>query len=139
MKNQNFKSKVAMSAVKLVSRKHGNQHKSQKYSKSMKKLYKYLKRIKPGPIKDIVKLESHLVECWYDFNGSSQKGMRAEPLCGRMENVRWEPPILSFHIKRHRVCVCRTSRAESQEWYLNIDTWKAHRGLDGYRFLRPWQ
>jgi hypothetical protein len=47
--------------------------------------------------------------------------MTAEKLLCRMENVKWDPPFLSFEIERHGGTVLGSSRAEIQRWTIDLD------------------
>jgi hypothetical protein len=40
---------------------------------------------------------------------------------GRMEDVRWEPPVLSFRIERHGAMGVGATRAELQNWRVDLD------------------
>ncbi len=40
---------------------------------------------------------------------------------GRMEDVRWEPPVLSFRIERHGAMGVGSTRAELQNWRVDFD------------------
>ena len=64
-------------------------------------------------------LERLLADCWQEFNGDDG-GMTGDKLLGRMEEVVWEPPILSFTIERHGGTVLGSSRAKLQEWMLDM-------------------
>jgi hypothetical protein len=46
--------------------------------------------------------------------------MRAGKL-GRREDVRWEPPVLSFRMKRQRAMGVGSTRAELQNWRVDLD------------------
>ena len=47
--------------------------------------------------------------------------MIASKLRDRTEEMRWEPPTLSFNIERHGAFVMSSSRAEVQEWRIDLD------------------
>jgi hypothetical protein len=74
----------------------------------------------PGPIPDTGDLEPLLSACWHEFRGGDG-GMTGQKLLGRMEEVVWEPPILTFKIERHGGTVLGSSRASLQEWRLDLD------------------
>jgi len=40
---------------------------------------------------------------------------------GRMENGRWGPPVLSFTIERHGAMALGSTRAELQNWRVDLD------------------
>jgi len=105
----------------------------------MKKLVEYLKAAARGPIYDTSYLESLIVDCWDRFFGSDRAGMTAEKLIQRMENVYWDPPILSFSIERHGGLVLGSTRAEVQKWELNLDDMSASFSIIGRRQIVPMQ
>jgi hypothetical protein len=47
--------------------------------------------------------------------------MQAAKLIRRMENVEWVPPILKFRIERHGATVNGSTRADVQEWHVDVD------------------
>lgn len=47
--------------------------------------------------------------------------MEGDKLTGRMEQVVWEPPVLSFAIERQGATVKGSSRATLQEWTVDLD------------------
>ena len=102
----------------------------------MQALNAYLQTISPGSIADPSNLESLLAACWERFQGGSAEGMAGAKLHGRIEEVRWEPPLLSFVIHRHGGTVMGSSRAERHRWELNLDLGTAGCSKVGYRQLR---
>jgi hypothetical protein len=74
----------------------------------------------PGPISDPGDLERLLAACWPEFRGDDG-GMTGQKLLGRMEDVVWHPPILSFTVERHGGTVQGSSRASLQQWRLDLD------------------
>src|SRR5262245_40805290 len=86
----------------------------------MQRLLHYLATISPGPISDPAAIERLLADCWHEFGGDDG-GMTGQKLLGRMEEVVWEPPILTFKIERHGGTVQGSSRATLQEWRLDLD------------------
>lgn len=40
---------------------------------------------------------------------------------GRMEGMRWEPPVLNFTIERHGAMIMGSTRAELQRWRVDLD------------------
>lgn len=103
----------------------------------MQNLNKYLSSIPPGPISDTAKLVRLVADCWEQFNGSGEGGMESRKLPGRMENVCWYPPLLTFIIERHGGIVCGSTRAEIQKWTLDIDTKTAICEKVSHRQLKP--
>ena len=61
-----------------------------------------------------------LAGCWREFTGSASERMHAGKL-GRMEAVRWDPPVLSFTIERHGAMSGGSTRAELQQWRIDLD------------------
>jgi hypothetical protein len=47
--------------------------------------------------------------------------MAAYKLRGRTEEMQWKPPTLSFNIERHGAMVHGSSRAEIQQWSIDLD------------------
>ena len=48
--------------------------------------------------------------------------MAGYKICGRTENVEWNPPFLKFTIERHGAMMFGSSRAELQHWSVIVDT-----------------
>jgi len=105
----------------------------------MKQLNDYLASLNSGKISNSTELEDVLAECWDEFDGSDANKMAGYKLHGRMENIDWNPPVLSFIIERHGGTVQGSSRAEVFEWNINIDDKKAICGNVGNRQLKPMQ
>lgn len=99
----------------------------------------YLASIKPGPIPDTIELEPLLVACWQQLDGGDAQGMAFYKLRGRMEEVEWEPPILSFTIERHGATVMGSTRADLQRWQVNVDERTAICWTAGTRQVYPRQ
>ena len=59
--------------------------------------------------------------CWDQLQGSRGGGMAAHKLRGRTEEMQWKPPTLSFNIERHGAMVNGSSRAEVQQWRIDLD------------------
>jgi hypothetical protein len=74
----------------------------------------------PPAIPDPATLERLLAACWHEFKGDDG-GMTGQKLLGRMEEVVWQPPILSFTVERHGGTVMGSSRASLQQWRLDLD------------------
>lgn len=100
-------------------------------------LSKYLYKVGPGPISDTNHLESLLVECWDALDGSDAEGMEGYKLNGRIEDAEWNPPVLSFTIERHGGTVLGSSRAELQEWNIDINARTATCSKVGHRQVHP--
>jgi hypothetical protein len=84
------------------------------------RLRAHLGTVPPGPISVPGDLTRLLAVCWHEFNGDDA-GMTGDKLLGRMEEVVWEPPILSFTVERHGGTVQGSSRASLQQWRLDLD------------------
>ena len=102
----------------------------------MEALQELLAALPPGPIPEDIKLDKALAACWDGFRGSDDGGMKDDKLLGRMENVQWQPPILTFTIERHGGTVNGSTRAELQHWELNLDDQTACIVNEGHRQLQ---
>jgi hypothetical protein len=91
----------------------------------MMKLIDYLSSIPEGAISDTGQIEDLLSECWDEFDGSNEERMEGNKLHGRMKDVSWSHPIISFVIERHGGTVQGSTRAENQEWEVNVEKKKA--------------
>jgi hypothetical protein len=80
----------------------------------------FLATIPSGPVPDPADLERLLAACWHEFHGDDG-GMTSGKLLGRMVEVIWQPPVLSFTIERHDGTVQGSSRASLQQWRLDLD------------------
>jgi hypothetical protein len=105
--------------------------------KALNKLRSHLKSINAGPIFDTSILESLLAPCWDQFAGSDEERMDGHKLHGRMENVSWDPPELSFKIERHGETAYGSSKASIHKYRVNVDEKTADREIAGHRQLRP--
>jgi hypothetical protein len=57
----------------------------------------------------------------WDVLAGDDGGMTRSKLFGRMERVVWQPPKFIFRIERHRATVMGSSRAELQEWTIDLE------------------
>jgi len=105
----------------------------------MKELLEKLKTIPKGPIKQVAEIGFLIAECWNEFSFSDDGGMETYKLQGRIENLNWDPPILSFIIERHGGIVLGSTRAEIQKWELNTEKRTALFSNTGYRQIKPKQ
>jgi hypothetical protein len=96
-----------------------------------------LNNVAPGEVANIADLEKALSAAWDDLAGPGVGGMDCWKLFGRMENVVWQPPLLSFVIERHGGTVNGSTRAELQHWNVNLDTMTAEITKTGHRQLEP--
>jgi len=104
---------------------------------SLMKLKGYLAETGMASVPDVASVERLLAECWDSFGGSNEAGMEGSKLLGRMEDVRWQTPILSFIIERHGGTVCGSTRAELHHWEVDLDKTSARIVRVGHRQLVP--
>ena len=95
------------------------------------------KRTPPGPIAETSGIDKLLFACWNAFAGSDAQATAAEKLVGRMEDMSWNPPVLTFRIERHGGTVQGSTRAEMHRWEVNVDKLTATCHRDGHRQLEP--
>ena len=95
--------------------------------------------LSPGPISDTADIERPLAVQWPNFTGGDDGGMEGYKLLNRMEKVVWCPPKFTFQIERHGKTVMGSTRAEIQEWELDLGTMTATLKDAGYRQLSPRQ
>jgi hypothetical protein len=100
--------------------------------KALKNLKEYLFTLSPGPIRDVVILEGLLSEAWEEFE-DDYGGLSGDKIIGRLEEVKWYPPVLGFTIERHGAMKYGSSRAELQDWVLNVIDGTASYTVTGYR------
>lgn len=107
----------------------------------MQKLKEILGSLSEGEItdEDLERLQPLLADSWDSFEGSEQKNMEGNKLYGRMEDVLWYPPLLSFTIERHGGTVMGSTRASMHQWTLDIDKGTAEFSETSYRQLKPRQ
>ncbi|MBI2806515.1 MAG: hypothetical protein HYX68_16155 [Planctomycetes bacterium] len=101
-------------------------------------LKNFLGHSTPGEITDTSEIEPLLAVAWNDLAGDFG-GMRPDKLFGRMEDVTWTPPLLTFRIERHGATVMGSSRAEMQAWTIDVEKGTACCEAKGYRQLSPRQ
>jgi hypothetical protein len=100
-------------------------------------LRKHLFALVHGEIAETVRVTALLAGCWHKFGGAESQRMHAGKL-GRMEDVRWEPPVLSFRIERHGAMGMGSTRAELQDWRVDLDRKTAQcESNRGYRQALP--
>jgi hypothetical protein len=105
---------------------------------SLTALRDWLSQVAPGEITDTSEAERLLALAWNELV-SDDGGMNPEKLFGRMENVVWTPPNLTFSIERHGWTACGSSRAEMQTWTVNVQKGTACCETAGYRQVSPRQ
>jgi hypothetical protein len=100
-------------------------------------LRKHLFALVHGEIAESGRVTALLAGCWYEFVGAESQRMHAGKL-GRMEEVRWEPPVLSFRVERHGAMGVGSTRAELQDWRVDLDRKTARcESKRGYRQALP--
>jgi hypothetical protein len=100
-------------------------------------LKKRLFGLATGEVAEVGPVAALLAGCWHEFAGAKSQRMHAGKL-GRIEAVRWDPPVLSFRIERHGAMGLGSTRAELQDWRVDLDRKAAHCGRSGsYRQVRP--
>lgn len=102
------------------------------------KLKQFLTKLSPGRVPQEIQPElvQLLEDCWGMFSGSDQEGMGAYKI-QRMEDPSWNPPVLSFTIERHGATVSGSTRAELQEWVVDLDRRVSECLSTGHRQLYP--
>ncbi|MFK2893752.1 hypothetical protein [Dyella flagellata] len=103
------------------------------------KLRNYLNTLASGLIDNEHKDEttSILADCWTSLDGGDAEGMHADKLSGRVEDMTWESPLLSFKIERHGRTVNGSSRADVHQWVIDVDRGTASCFVVGHRQLTP--
>jgi hypothetical protein len=91
----------------------------------------------PGEVSDTTRVTQALSHCWHNLKGSAEGGMSGEKLHDRMEHVRWDPPVLSFVIERHGGAALGSTRAELQEWEVDVREGTASLCHTRHRQIRP--
>jgi len=102
----------------------------------MKALKEYLQELPGGLVADPAVVERLLAEAWFAFHGAQQGGMKPSKILGRTESMAWEPPYLTFTIERHGGTQMGSTRAELQDWSLNLSEGTAEMTSKRHRQLR---
>lgn len=79
-----------------------------------------LREVLAAPTPPAGEIEAHLALVW-DALAGDDGGMLGRKLHGRMEAVVWNPPVWTFRIERHGATVLGSSRAEVQEWTVDLE------------------
>lgn len=87
---------------------------------ALQSLKKRLSELRPGEVIEAGRIAALLATCWHEFSGADSERMRAGKL-GRMEDLFWQPPVLSFTIERHGGMGMGSTRAELQRWQVDVD------------------
>lgn len=101
----------------------------------MDELDRALSNLQPGEVVEPSGLDRLLAEHWTEFRGSDDGGMEGYKLLGRIERVRWQPPVLSFVVERHGGTVLGSTRAELQHWEIDVAERTARLVKVGHRQL----
>ena len=101
-------------------------------------LHDYLNAISPGPITDADTLARLLSDAWGEFNGDNG-GIIPDKHLTRMEEVAWNPPLLTFTIERHGRTVMGSTRATLQEWIVDVEKRTVAYVETRHRQIRPMQ
>jgi hypothetical protein len=83
-------------------------------------LKEFLANLTPGPVSDAGTLEALLAEAWPSLSGARRGGMEGYKIPGRAESLCWNPPCLTFTIERHGGTVMGSTRAELQDWLVDV-------------------
>jgi hypothetical protein len=83
-------------------------------------LQKVMSTMPPGDVADPAGIDEMLASCWEGLN-RHDGGMAGYKLIGRMEEVKWNPPILRFVIERHGGTVMGSGYAKLQSWAVDLE------------------
>ena len=84
---------------------------------------KRLSELPPGHVQEVDKVDevaALLAGCWQFFSGARAERIHAGKL-QRMEDLQWDPPVLSFTIERHGGMGMGSTRAELRSWRLDLN------------------
>ena len=95
----------------------------------------YLNGVSEGEITDTEELVFLLASCWDELDGGSAQGMEGLKLYFRVEDLCWQPPLLSFRIERHGDTVQGSVYAEMQGWTVNVEKGSAVCAPSGRRVV----
>jgi hypothetical protein len=76
-----------------------------------------------------------LVACWDELEGSDEQSTYAYKLHGRIENLTWDPPVLTFTIERHGGTVHGSAFADLHHWQVDPQRGTATCSVGGRRRL----
>lgn len=85
---------------------------------TLEQLQDYLAGVPAGPVPDAASLAGRLAQCWDQIDGSGAVGVTAADLAGRLQNVFWRPPILSFRVQQNGT----TSSGPPLRWELDVSS-----------------
>jgi hypothetical protein len=105
------------------------------------KLAAHLQNLPTGAVSDGAKLNvaSLLSHCWDQFEGAGVSKMGDWKLVRDEgpQQMTWSPPLLSFIIERHGGMALGSTRAEKQQWILDIEKKTARQEKAGSRQAYP--
>jgi hypothetical protein len=108
---------------------------------SIQELSELLRKLPDSPIASELRTKViHLLgTCWDQFSGTAATKMewwKVERENGPRD-LKWQNPVLSFWIARHGSLVNGSSRAEKQQWSLNIEKLTAEAMTIGHTQVYP--
>ena len=105
----------------------------------LNRLRQLLQKVPAGILPEQVagEAESLIIACWDCLCGSEVECTTANKLSGRIEELRWQPPYVTFQIERHGGTVMGSTRAEVHDWTLNLETAEAGLSTGRFRQLTP--
>jgi hypothetical protein len=100
-------------------------------------LVRFLNGLSDGALDGEVasRLSKLLARSWESFDGSSESSMAAHKIGGRAHGFKWKSPILTFEIDRHGRTVSGSTRADRQEWTIDLEKRTARPRKIGYSQL----
>lgn len=101
---------------------------------ALQDLRTHLNGLTPGPIKHSPRLIALVQAAWDTLPGSSAESTTSDKL-GRMEEVSWDPPTLSFTLERHGGTVNGSTRADLHYWSIDTQSGTAEITGRSYRQL----
>ena len=108
----------------------------QQADSSLSVLRRFCNTLLCGPVADVHSLELMLGPIW-DTLPSDDPSMTGNKLLNRMERPIWNPPVLVFRIERHGAASLGSSRAEVQEWTVDLERMTTTVNIVARRQVRP--
>lgn len=102
-------------------------------------LKSFLATLPSGLVSNTTQLNELLADAWLTLSGADDGGMESYKIFNRTESLSWHPPYLTFTIERHGGTVNGSTRAELQDWRVDISSWSAGITSTRRRQLRPTQ
>jgi hypothetical protein len=98
-----------------------------------------MSKIPAGKIEDNKDLSSEIASAlsrvWETLDGGVEGGMSGDKLHGRMEEIEWAPPLLTFAIERHGGTVKGSVYADLQTWTVDVEKSTARVSVSRGRLL----